>query len=71
MSGLGGLNKSTNGVVIGLVNHATSWLIGHGPGCMTLLSCPTPHIEPVVDAGANIARYMNCGAFSKGGTPKW
>lgn len=52
-------------VFIGLINHGNSWLLGHGPGCMTLLSCPTPHIEPVIDPNANIARYMGCGAFAQ------
>lgn len=51
-------------IVIGLINHGNSWMLGHGPGCMTLLSCPTPQIEPVIDSGANIARYMDCGAFA-------
>jgi hypothetical protein len=53
-------------VTIGLINHGNSWMLGHGPGCMTLLSCATPQIEPVVDRNANIARYMNCGVFAKG-----
>jgi hypothetical protein len=55
-------------VFIGLINHGNSWQLGHGPGCMTLLSCPEPRLEPVIDAGANIARYMGCGAFAAAGS---
>jgi hypothetical protein len=56
-------------ITIGLINHGNSWMLGHGPGCMTLLSCATPQIEPVIDPNANIARYMHCGVFaSKGAT---
>ncbi len=51
-------------VFIGLINHGNSWQLGHGPGCMTLLSSPDGRIEPVLNPGANIARYMACGAFS-------
>jgi len=46
------------GVVIGLINHGDSAMTGHGPGVMTLLSCPTPDIVPVIDARANIANYL-------------
>ena len=51
-------------VVIGVINHGNSWQLGHGPGCMTILSSPTPHLEPVLDASANLARYLRCGAFA-------
>jgi hypothetical protein len=51
-------------MTIGLINHGNSWQLGHGPGCMTLLSCRTPHLEPVLDPEANVARYFNCGAFA-------
>lgn len=51
-------------VAIGVIPHGNSWMLGHGPGCVTVMSCPTPHIEPVLDPTANIARYMNCGAFA-------
>jgi hypothetical protein len=50
-------------VTIGVINHGNSWRLGHGPGCMTVLSCPTPQLEPVLDADANIARYLRRGAF--------
>lgn len=52
-------------VFIGLINHGNSWQLGHGPGCMTLLSSPDGRIEPVLNPGANIARYMACGAFAR------
>lgn len=51
-------------VVIGVINHGNSWQLGHGPGCMTVLSCPGPQLEPVLDPDANIARYTRCGAFA-------
>jgi len=54
-------------VVIGVINHGNSWQLGHGPGCMTILSCPTQRLEPVLDPGANIARYLRCGAFAASG----
>jgi hypothetical protein len=53
-------------VTIGVIPHGDSWQLGHGPGCMTVLSCTTPRIEPVLDPDANIARYMGCGAFAEG-----
>lgn len=52
------------GVTIGVIPHGNSWMLGHGPGCVTVLSCQTPQLQPVVDPGANIARYMGCGAFA-------
>lgn len=48
-------------VVIGLINHGDCFMTGHGPGVMTLLSCPTPDIVPVIDPDANIANYLNIG----------
>jgi hypothetical protein len=50
-------------VVIGLINHGDCFMTGHGPGVMTLLSCPTPHILPVIDPDANIANYLNFGRW--------
>lgn len=57
-------------VTIGVIPHGNSWMLGHGPGCVTVMSCPTPHIEPVLDPEANIARYMACGAFAEGARRK-
>lgn len=48
-------------VVVGLVNHANSFYLGHGPGCMALLACSEPLIEPVVADRANIADYLGIG----------
>jgi hypothetical protein len=56
-------------VVIGLINHGDSYLMGHGPGVMTLLSCPTPHLEPVLEPRANIANYLDIGAWAE--TADW
>jgi hypothetical protein len=51
-------------VTIGVINHGNSWQLGHGPGCMTVLTCSTPHLEPVLHPDANVARYLECGAFA-------
>lgn len=48
-------------VTIGIVVHSDCVFAGHGPGVTTLMSSMTPHIEPKVDAGANIARVMRIG----------
>lgn len=56
-------------IVIGLINHGDSYLMGHGPGVMTILSCPTPHLEPVIDPRANIANYLGIGEWAE--TPDW
>ena len=49
-------------VVIGLVNHANSSYLGHGPGCMALLACRDPLIAPVVREGSNLADYLEIGS---------
>ena len=38
-------------ITIGIINHADSFMTGHGPGVMDLLSCATAKIEPVIDNG--------------------
>lgn len=48
-------------VMIGLINHADSPQIGHGPGCMTLLSCADGRLQPFLDPDANVANYLGCG----------
>jgi hypothetical protein len=53
-------------VTIGVIPHGDSSMLGHGPGCVTVMSCPTPHIQPVLDRDANIARYMTCGVYAEG-----
>ncbi|MFW5696385.1 MAG: DUF4438 domain-containing protein [Phototrophicaceae bacterium] len=46
-------------VTIALCIHGDSIMIGHGPGILTLMTCPEPAIEWVIDPGANIATYLN------------
>ncbi len=46
-------------VSIALCIHGDSVMIGHGPGILTLMTCPEPCIEWVIDPQANIARYLN------------
>jgi hypothetical protein len=50
-------------VTIGLINHADSFLTGHGPGVMDILSCSTSKIEYVVDTERrpNLAPYLGIG----------
>lgn len=50
-------------VTIGLINHADSFMTGHGPGVMDILSCSTDNIEYVVDTEyrPNLAAYLNIG----------
>lgn len=46
-------------VSIGLCIHGDSVMTGHGPGILTLMTCPEPAIEWVIDPNANIANYLN------------
>ena len=48
-------------ITIGIINHADSFMTGHGPGVMDLLSCATAKIEPVIDKQANLAVYLGIG----------
>ena len=48
-------------VTIGIINHGDSYMIGHGPGVMDLLSCSTTKIEYYVDKTANLAPYLGIG----------
>jgi len=45
-------------VTIGIVVHSDCRTAGHGPGVTTLMTCPKPLIEPVIDARANISELM-------------
>jgi hypothetical protein len=56
-------------ITIGLINHADSYMTGHGPGVMDLLSCATPKIETYIDKRANLAAYLGIGnhAWAAGG----
>jgi hypothetical protein len=44
---------------IGLCIHGDSVMTGHGPGILTMMTCPEPCIEWVIDPNANIANYLN------------
>lgn len=46
-------------VTIALCIHGDSVMTGHGPGILTLMTCPEPCIEWVIDPRANIAHYLN------------
>jgi len=50
-------------VTIGLINHGDSFMTGHGPGVMDLLSCATDKIEFYVDTKnrPNLAAYLGIG----------
>jgi hypothetical protein len=48
-------------ITIGLINHGDSYMTGHGPGVMDLLSCETDKIEYYVDPTANLADCLNIG----------
>lgn len=64
-----GRGYKKGGVFIGLINHADSWLIGHGPGCMTILASDEGKITPVIDQDANISAILKCGRHREGGGP--
>jgi hypothetical protein len=46
-------------VAVALCIHGDSVMTGHGPGILTLMAGKAEHLEWVVDADANIARYLN------------
>jgi len=48
-------------VSIGIVVHSDCLLAGHGPGITTIMTCPKPLIEPVIDSKANIADILKIG----------
>jgi Domain of unknown function (DUF4438), N-terminal/Domain of unknown function (DUF4438), C-terminal len=48
-------------MTIGIINHGDSFMTGHGPGVMDLLSCATDKIEFVIDKRANLAPYLGIG----------
>lgn len=45
-------------VSIGIIVHGDSYISGHGPGVTGLLTSRSGAIEPVIDAGANIADVL-------------
>ncbi len=50
-------------VSIGVVVHSDCLIAGHGPGVATIMTATSPIIEPVIDADANIGRYLNIGRY--------
>ncbi len=52
-------------VSIGTVVHSDCLLAGHGPGITTVMTCPEPLIEPVVEPQANIADLLKIGTKRK------
>lgn len=52
-------------ISICVVIHANSFAAGHGPGVMTLMTCPKPRIKPFVDRHANIAELLKIGKYGK------
>ena len=55
---MGGAIRS-GAVSIALCIHGDSIMTGHGPGILTLMTCPEPFIQWVIDPQANIANYLN------------
>jgi hypothetical protein len=53
-----GRSFRTGAVSIALCIHGDSVMTGHGPGIMTIMTCPEPCIEWVIDPNANIGRYF-------------
>lgn len=60
-----GRSYKKDAVSIGVVVHANSYLAGHGPGVMTLLTCEKPRIRPFLDTHANIASLLKIGVSRK------
>jgi len=52
-------------VSVGIVVHSDCVIAGHGPGVATLLTSTTSKIKFNIDAGANIANYLNIGTKRK------
>ena len=52
-------------ISIGVVIHCNSYVAGHGPGVMTLLTCTKPKIKPFIDSKANLAQILKIGRYSK------
>lgn len=47
-----------NSITIGIVVHGDSTISGHGPGVLAILAAEGRHIEPVIDANANLALVL-------------
>jgi len=48
----------TGAVSVGIISHGACVSAGHGPGVTTLFTSSEGHIEPVVDAQANLADIL-------------
>jgi hypothetical protein len=53
-----GRHYYTGAVSVGIIVHGDSYISGHGPGVTGLLTSRRGEIEPVIDAGANIADLL-------------
>ena len=53
-----GRHYAAGAVSVGIVVHGDSYISGHGPGVTGLLTSRSGAIEPVIDAGANIADVL-------------
>ncbi len=56
-----GRSFRTGAVSIALCIHGDSVMTGHGPGIMTIMTCPEPCIEWVIDPNANLGTYFGLG----------
>ncbi len=52
-------------VSIGVVIHCDSYLAGHGPGVMTVMTAAKPLIKPVISKKANVADLLGIGSPRK------
>ncbi len=50
-------------ISIGVVVHSDCLIAGHGPGVATIMTAASAAIEPVLDGGANIGRYLGIGRY--------
>lgn len=47
-----------------VVIHANSYAAGHGPGVMTLMTCPKPnYLKSFIDSKANVAQILKIGRY--------
>lgn len=53
-----GRHYYTGAISVGIIVHGDSYVSGHGPGVTGLLTSRLGEIEPVIDAGANIADVL-------------
>ncbi|MDE1161474.1 MAG: DUF4438 domain-containing protein [Acidobacteriaceae bacterium] len=56
-----GRSFRSGAVSIALCIHGDSVMTGHGPGIMTIMTCPESCIEWVIDKGANLGTYFGLG----------